>query len=86
MTNEIDLKFNLAAILEDEGLTKYRIHKVTGIRPNTMTNYYNGNVNKIDIENVGLIINALRSETGKQYGISDIIIEVPKSERTESNI
>lgn len=73
MTN-IKLDFNLAAVLDDEGITKYRLHKEADIRPNTITNYYNGDIKKIDIENLEKIINAInRLQNNKKYTVSDIV-------------
>lgn len=77
--SEIRLTFNLAEIMDREGITKYRLHKETGIRANTMTAYYNAESKRIDIENLERIINAINRISGKDYTLSDII----KTERTE---
>lgn len=56
------IKIKLSEVLGREKMTRKRLSELTGIRPNTIGDFYKGNVKKIDIEHLDLICKALNCE------------------------
>lgn len=66
----IMIKLNLNKILETRGMTRYQLAKITGIKYQTIDNYYKNKVVRYDSYILSKICEALDCE------ISDILIFV----------
>ena len=68
------LKFTLKETLEREGLTKYAVSKEANVRPNTLTDLYNGDTRSLRVDTIDSVINAINRLTGQRYGLEAIMI------------
>lgn len=53
------IDFKLQKILDKNGITKYKLSRVTGIRYDTICNYCKGNVTLINVEYLKIFCNIL---------------------------
>ena len=68
------LKFKLLDVLMANGITKYKLSKMTGIRYDTICNYCSGKVTLSNKEYINIFCNILNCQ------VSDIIEYVPKDQ------
>lgn len=71
------IKFTLANTIEAEGITKYRLSKDSGVRPNTVSNICNGDVRNLSVEVLDAILISLNRLTDKSYGLDAILVYEP---------
>ena len=56
---------NLAQILKEKNMTMYQLNKLTGIRPNTLSQWYhNKDVKAFNAETLSLVCEALKCDVG----------------------
>ena len=67
-----DIKFKLLDVLKANGITRYKLSKITGIRYDTICNYCSGNVTLLNKEYIKIFCEVLDCQ------VSDIIEYVPK--------
>lgn len=65
------IKFKLADTLHTNGITKYKLSKMTGIRYDTICNYCSGKVTLLNKEYINIFCSILNCQ------VSDIIEYVP---------
>lgn len=61
----------LSRVLGDKRITQKELARMTGIRPNTISNLYNEMTTRVDLEHLDLICEALECD------ISDILERTP---------
>lgn len=67
-----DIKFKLLDVLKANGITRYKLSKMTRIRYDTICNYCSGNVTLLNREYIKIFCEVLDCQ------VSDIIEYVPK--------
>ena len=65
------IRIKLSRILGDKRITQAELSRMTGIRPNTISDLYNEIAAKVDLEQLDLICEALECD------ISDILVREP---------
>ncbi|MBO5252310.1 MAG: helix-turn-helix transcriptional regulator [Clostridia bacterium] len=65
------IRIKLSRILGEKRISQAELARMTGIRPNTICNLYNELVERIDLEQLDLICEALECD------ISDILVREP---------
>lgn len=68
-----DIKFKLLDVLKANGITRYKLSKITGIRYDTICNYCSGNVTLLNKEYIKIFCEVLDCQ------VSDIIEYVSKN-------
>lgn len=66
-----DIKFKLLDVLKANGITRYKLSKITGIRYDTICNYCSGKVSLLNKEYLRIFCSVLNCQ------LSDIIEYVP---------
>ena len=62
-----NMKFKLLDVIEKNGITRYKLSKITGIRYDTICNYCSGNVTLLNKEYLKIFCDVLNCQ------VSDII-------------
>ncbi|MGO4887047.1 helix-turn-helix domain-containing protein [Anaerobacillus sp. MEB173] len=70
------IKFKLNELLESKGKTMYWLSKESGVRPNTISQWVNGDVNSITVDTLDKLCIALECD------ISDLIEHNKPEEKT----
>ena len=70
-----DIKFKLLDVLKANGITRYKLSKITGIRYDTICNYCSGKVSLLNKEYLKIFCSVLNCQ------VSDIIEYVPNKKR-----
>lgn len=67
------IKIKLCELMGRERMTRKRLAELTDIRPNTIGDYYKGNIRKIDIHSLNKICSVFHCN------ISDLLEYIPDS-------
>ena len=71
------IRIRLSEILGKKKMTRKKLSELTGIRANTICDYYNEKVKKIDVESLNRICTVLGCE------VSDVLVFEKESEEKE---
>lgn len=70
------LRLNLGGYLKRHGLTPYRLVKESGLAQATVYNMARTPAQRIDLDTVGTMLDALRRMTGERVTVDDLLEEV----------
>lgn len=73
------IKINLSRLLGEKRWTQADLARKTGIRPNTISEIYNELIERINIDHLDLICEAL------QCNVCDLLEHIPKKNRKNRN-
>lgn len=65
--------FTLADTINAESITKYRLSKESGVRPNTVADIYNGEARSLSVEALDALMGALNRLSDKTHGLESIL-------------
>lgn len=71
------LRLNLGGYLKRHGLTPYRLVKESGLAQATVYNMARTPAQRVDLDTVGTMLDALRRMTGERVTVDDLLEEVP---------
>lgn len=76
-------EWGLGAIMAELNLSQNQLHLHTGIRPDTLRDLKNGDTQRIHLDNVTLILDALneaadRAGVDREYNVEDLIRKTPR--------
>ena len=67
------VRWRLKEVLEREGITAYRLWKTAGSNPHTVYRWVYRPPRALDLEVAETVLKALRTLTGKEYTLCDLI-------------
>lgn len=71
------LRLNLGGYLKRHGLTPYRLVKESGLAQATVYNMARTPAQRVDLDTVGAVLDALRRMTGERVTVDDLLEEIP---------
>lgn len=71
------LRLNLGEYLKRHGLTPYRLVKESGLAQATVYNMARTPAQRVDLDTVGTMLDALRRMTGERVTVDDLLEELP---------
>ena len=67
------IAWKLKPLLDSRNVTRYALQKVSEVPMNTIRAMYEGNTTRVDFSVLDRIINALRSMTGEDITLADVL-------------
>lgn len=74
------IQFKLASILKEQHISQYKFSHITNIRPNTINNIVNNNIQRLNIKSLDIIL----TEIGKWgYSLEDFMEYIETEDKND---
>lgn len=80
----MSIRIKLGDTLDSAGVTKNALAREAKVRPNLIYDLCEGKTKRLDLDTLSTIVDTLRTITGNEYTLADVLEYIPDTEESSS--